>query len=303
MAGPTVNTYTSLDEDLKLKRTLPVKSTTSDNLYATLMMTKENKAWRKDSNRVKDILSPSSTEQLREVDKERIRLALDNLRIRWLDVSKLKGLLTKDDFDKIKERQSSSGRTEALINIIIEKSWFKDSKDEILERTDAMLAWKNAEVGNEVAEKLALKRISVNRYRHYWAKIQKVIDDNTDNSWVIDWSECYIDVIKYANYATINLLRRTGTRYIVPAKFWWRDIPKQTQRTLDALRDRIETSDNEAEIFAIEYIRNNLQKAFDYYKSNLWPSNADFDKARLENEERMYAENKSKKKKKKKKRK
>jgi hypothetical protein len=232
---------------------------------------------------------------LSEQDKERIFYVLDYLNIMWVKATEF-AKLTSDDFSKIKEQATPKARAEMLISLIIQRSWKDASKSDILEHADAMVAWKNAEIGKRSAEEMALKRLSVNRFRYFWAKISKVLDDNKQNI-----SKCYMDIIKYANYSSLNLLRRTGTRYVVPTKFWWRDIPKQTQRTLTALRERIKSSDNPAEIYAIEYIRDNLQKAFDYYKGTIWPSDAEFDTARLENESRIYSEKKKKKKNKKKK--
>lgn len=287
MADP--NTYEQLEAKLKLKRSQPIKNKASYDLYNALMRTE------KDSVKMKDVLIPNSRNLLSEQDKERIFYVLDYLNIMWVKATEF-AKLTSDDFSKIKEQATPKARAEMLISLIIQRSWKDASKSDILEHADAMVAWKNAEIGKRSAEEMALKRLSVNRFRYFWAKISKVLDDNKQNI-----SKCYMDIIKYANYSSLNLLRRTGTRYVVPTKFWWRDIPKQTQRTLTALRERIKSSDNPAEIYAIEYIRDNLQKAFDYYKGTIWPSDAEFDTARLENESRIYSEKKKKKKNKKKK--
>ncbi|MBO7505630.1 hypothetical protein J6T66_05975 [bacterium] len=75
-------------------------------------------------------------------------------------------------------------------------------------------------------------------------------------------------------------MRRITTRRMVPARFSRRDIPKQTQKTLKALDDRLEElkkklieSNKDPEIYgeinAIRYISDNLQKAFQYYISKI----------------------------------
>lgn len=270
--------YNTLDEQLKLKRVTAVKKTASDNLYAAFMMTKEDNKW----TRIKDILSFSNKEQLTELDKEKIWHTLDNLQFLWMTKDVFKEL-NKEDFAKIKEKQTSTGRAEALIQLIIDKSWNSDKKDEILQRVNTSISAMNAEIGNNIAEKMALKKISANRFRHYWAKIRALIKAN---NWNI--SNCYMDIIKYANYASINLLKRTWTRYIVPVKFEWRNIPKQTQETLNALKERSKSSSNETEIFAINYIMKSLQKAFNCYKETIWPSNTEFDNSISDNTSNIY---------------
>ena len=283
------DTYEKLEPKLKLKRSQRIKSKASYDLYNALMRTEI------DNVKVKDVLIPNSRNLLTEQDKERIFYVVDYLNIMWVKKAEFTNL-TSDDFSKIKEQATPKARAEMLISLIIERSWKDTFKSDILEHADAMVAWKNAEIGKVSAEKMALKRLSFNRFRYYWAKISKILNNNKQ-----DISKCYLDIIKYANYSSLNLLKRTGTRYIVPAKFSWRNIPKQTQRTLTALVERIKSSDNPAEIYAAEYIRDNLQKAFDYYKSTIWPSDADFDEARLVSESRIYSEKKDKKDKKKKK--
>lgn len=291
--GESVNTryngsYSTLDEKFKLKRSTIIKSTASDNLYAALLMTKEDNKKTKEATRIGDILYFSNKEQLSELDKQKIWFTLDNLRTRWVTKDIFKEL-TNEDFAKIKERQTSSGRAEALIQLIIDKSWNSENKNEILERTNAMIAWSNAELGNNLAEIMALKTISLNKIRHYWWRIRKKIKENTDSNWNINWSNCYMDVIKYANYSTMNIAKRTWTRYIAPVKFSWRNIPKQTQKTLDRLREMSSNSNNETEMFAINYIIDNLQKAFNYYKDSMWPSNTDFDSAKSENRNNIHS--------------
>ena len=294
MAGSSVNTYDGLETNLKLKRSRTITNTASWDLYAALMMTE------KDSIKVKDALIPdskSSKNRLREEDKERVFYVIDYLRIMWVKGSDFTKL-TSDDFSKIKEQATPKDRADMLISLIIERLWKDSLKSDILEHANAMITWKNAEFGNRSAEKMALKSLSVNRFRYFGAKIRDVLDKNKQKI-----SKCYMDIMKYANYASMNLLQRTWTRYIVPWNFSRRNIPNQATNTLNALRERIKSSDNDAEIYAIEYIRDNLQKAFNYWRSTIWPSDTEFDTARLENESRMYSGKKGKKKNKKKKKK
>lgn len=97
-----------------------------------------------------------------------------------------------------------------------------------------------------------------------------------------------MSVIKYANYATMPLWKRAGTRYIVPMKFGWRNTNKQVRNTLQALKKKSEESTNKREQFAINSIIKNLQLAFDYYKEKTGIDNASFDKVRISNEDRIY---------------
>lgn len=66
--------------------------------------------------------------------------------------------LRKEDFAKIKERQTSSGRAKALIQLIIDKSWNTDKKNKILQCVNVSISWMNAKIGNDIAEKMALKK-------------------------------------------------------------------------------------------------------------------------------------------------
>ena len=277
--------YSTLPEQFKLKRAQSITNKASYNLYATLIMKKENNA--SGSMRIWDILSFSNRETLTENDKEKIFHTLDNLRQRWMTNEVIKNL-TKEDFAKIKERQTSKGRAETMLQIIIDKSWNKDNKSDILEHVNAAMSSNNAEMHKKYAENMALKILSLNRFRHYWWVIRKLIEKSTSTNNEVDRSSCYIDVIKYANYASMNILKRTWTRYIVPVKFSWRNIPKQTQKTLDALKERSANSKNVSEVYAIDYIIDKLQKAFDFYKETIWPSNSEFESARLENTNNIY---------------
>lgn len=293
MGVSSVNTYNSLDEQVKLKRSQSVKNTTSLNLYGALMMTKENSNAKesKNNSRIKDILTFNNKEQLSELDKEKMLHVLDYLRIKWIKNDVFKSLKT-EDFTKIKSYKTSGSRADALIQIIIDRSgeslWMskdkidKELRPDIEEHVNSAIAWRNAEVGNDIAEKISLKKISLNRFRHFGAKIRDILKKN-------DWniSKCYMDIIKLANYSSINWLKRAWTRYIVPVRFWWRNIHKQTQKTLDALKQRSESSDNQVERLSINYIIKNLREAYRCFKDSMWPSNKEFDQAQFDNENRI----------------
>lgn len=289
----SVNIYSWLDEQVKLKRSHAVQNKTSLNLYGALMMTKEDASKResKNNSRIKELLNFSNKETLSELDKEKIYFTLDYLRIKWIEFSDLKNI-TPEDFAKIKSRKTASGRAEALIQVVIERYaetyWLSKDKTAELEQdihshVNSMIQWKNAEIGNKLAESLALKRLSANRFRHYAAKIKHIIEKN---NW--DISKCYMDIMKYANYSSMNLIKRSGTRYIIPFKFWWRNMHKQTQLTLDALAERSKSSKKPAEQLSINYILENLKLAYNHFKDTLWPSNADFDKVKSENISNIY---------------
>ena len=292
MGVSSVNTYNSLDEQVKLKRSQSVQNTISRNLYGALMMTEENSSAKESkNNRIKDILTFNNKEQLSELDKEKILHVLDYLRIKWITNDVFKSLKT-EDFAKIKSYKTSGSRADALIQIIIDKSgeslWIskdkidKELKPDIEEHVNSAIAWRNAEVGNNIAEEISLKKISLNRFRHFWAKIRDILKKNNLNI-----SKCYMDIIKLANYSSINWFKRAWTRYIVPVRFWWRNIHKQTQKTLDALKQRSESSDNQVERLSINYIIKNLREAYRCFKDSMWPSNKEFDQAQFDNENRI----------------
>ncbi len=300
MASSTPNKYEGLDENLKLKRELSIKNDTSDNLYAALLTTEVND-WSWESKELHNVLSPNAEEILMEKDKEKIRLVLDNLRIRGLIkhdnfISKL----STNDFSEIKKYHTSNERTKALLKIIFNAANHtkKEEQDDIIKRAEAMVSWKDAEIGNNVAERLALKYVSRSKFRHYWAQISDVIDKNMED-WKIKWENCYFDVIQYAYYSSIWFRDRTWSYILDLRGFSKRNIPKLTKEALDALRKRIKTSDNDAEIFAIQYICDKLQQAFSYYKTTIWPSDAVFDQALLENQDAVYNDKRGRKKEKK----
>ena len=98
----SINTsYAKLDEQLKLKRSQAVQNDTSSNLYATLMMTKEDGAKRvsKNNNKIKDLLTVDDKEQLSEWDKEKIWYTLDYLRIKWVNKDIFSNIKAKDFLD------------------------------------------------------------------------------------------------------------------------------------------------------------------------------------------------------------
>ena len=160
-ANTTYNTtYNKLDEQLKLKRSQAVQNNASSNLYAALMMTKENasKKESKNNNRIKDLLVTNDKEQLSESDKEKIWYTLDYLRIKWVAKDTLPKLTT-EDFNKIKNHKTASNRSEELIQILMEKAsnGMSDTKrtefkKDINEHVNAMMKWRNAEIGNNIAE-------------------------------------------------------------------------------------------------------------------------------------------------------
>ena len=297
----SINTYNNLDETVKLQRSQSIKSDTSSKLYATLMMTKEDNSRRESAKnaKIKDLLVVDSKEQLSESDKEKIWYTLDYLRIRWVDSSIFSKLAT-GDFSKIKNHKTTSDRAEALVQLVIEKAGeslgIKNSemdkfKKDIDDRVNAIMRWRNAEVGNNIAEDISLTKWTTSRARFYGDKIKGIIAKHTDETTgEIKWDEgnCYMEVIKNANYATIPMRKKTFTRYTVPIKFSWRDINKQTENTLNALKQKSEESKDNKERFAINSIIKNLQWAYNHYKKKIWVSNKAFDEAKRSNEDRIY---------------
>lgn len=291
--GHSVNTsYNELDDKLKLKHSQFIQNDASKNLYATLMMTKEAEA--SDGN-IKELLS-NGKEQLSEHDKEKILYTLDYLRIKWITDNMFNDL-TSDDFIRIKNHKTASNRSEELIKIVVEKAWDKlaisnEEKDgfekDLNDHVNAIMRWRNAEVGNQVAEDISLTKLSTKRARYYWKKIKDVIEKNKNWDGSINWEKCYMDVIKYANYATLPPRKRAKNRYIIPMKFSWRNTNKQVWATLNALNKKSEESNDAKERFAINSIIKNLQWAYNYYKEKTGVDNASFDKARISNEDRIY---------------
>ena len=294
----SINTYNTLDEKVKLKRSQNIKNSISSNLYAALMMTKEDSSKRESekNSRVKDLLISDDKEQLSESDKEKLWYTLDYLRIRWIS-NDIFTKFTSEDFNKIKNHTTASNRTEELIQLIIEKASEnltiadKDKSEfgrDINEHVNAMMRWRNAEIGNNIAEDISLTVYTTKRTRFYWKKIQNIIDKNTDSTGKINWEKCYMSVIKYANYATLPPRKRASTRYIVPMKFGWRNTNKQVSNTLQALKKKSEESTDKKEQFAINSIIKNLQLAFNYYKEKTGVDNASFDDVRISNEDLIY---------------
>lgn len=293
MTVRSFNTYNTLDEQVKLKRSQTVQNNTSSNLYATLMMTKEDGSKRESAknSRIKDLLVSDSKEQLSESDKEKIWYTLDYLRIRWVDASVF-SKLTAEDFSRIKSHKTASNRAEELVQVIIEKA--SDSlavadkdksefKRDINDHVNAMMKWRNAEIGNNIAEDISLTKWTTRRVRYFGNKIKKIIDDHGG-----DISKCYKEVMKNANYAALPMRKRSITRYPVPIKFSWRDMNKQTENTLRLLEKKSEESDNQKEKLAINYIIKRLQEAYNCYKESIWVSNARFDSVQRSNEDRIY---------------
>lgn len=288
----SINTsYAKLDEQLKLKRSQAVQNDTSSNLYATLMMTKEDGAKRvsKNNNKIKDLLTVDDKEQLSEWDKEKIWYTLDYLRIKWVNKDIFSNIKAKD-FNKIKSHKTASTIAEELVNIIIEKASDSMSdkdktefKKDINEHVNAMMRWKNAEVGNNIAEDISLTKWTTRRVRYFWDKIKNIIKKSDG-----DISKCYMDVIKNANYAALPMRKRTTNRYIIPMKFWWRNINKQVENTLNLLEEKSEESNDPKEKLAINYIIKRLQEAYNCYKESIWVSNSRFDEVKRWNEDSIY---------------
>lgn len=290
----SINTsYAKLDEQLKLKRSQAVQNDTSSNLYATLMMTKEDGAKRvsKNNSKIKDLLTVDDKEQLSEWDKEKIWYTLDYLRIKWVNKDNFPKL-DSDDFNRIKNHKTASNRAKELIQVIIEKAskslsiTDKDKPEfekDINEHVNAMMKWRNAEVGNNIAEDISLTKWTTRRVRYFWDKIKNIIKKNDG-----DISKCYMDVIKNANYAALPMRKRTTNRYIIPMKFWWRNINKQVENTLNLLEEKSEESNDPKEKLAINYIIKRLQEAYNCYKESIWVSNSRFDEVKRWNEDSIY---------------
>ena len=291
-ANTTYNTtYNKLDEQLKLKRSQAVQNNASSNLYAALMMTKENasKKESKNNNRIKDLLVTNDKEQLSESDKEKIWYTLDYLRIKWVAKDTLPKLTT-EDFNKIKNHKTASNRSEELIQILMEKAsnGMSDTKrtefkKDINEHVNAMMKWRNAEVVGKALEDISLTPWTTRRVRYYWDKIRKIIKEHDG-----DISKCYEDVMKNANYAALPMRKKALTRYPVPIKFWWRDMHRQTENTLKLLEKKSEESADNKEKLAINYVIKRLQEAYNCYKESIWVSNSRFDEVQRSNEDRIY---------------
>lgn len=289
----SINTYNNLDETVKLQRSQNIKNNTSSKLYAALMMTKEDSSKRESAKnaKIKDLLVADSKEQLSESDKEKIRYTLDYLRIRWVSKD-IFTKLTSEDFNRIKSHKTASNRAEELIQVIIEKASDDlkiDNKDksefkkDIDEHVNATIKWRNAEIGNNIAEDISLTKWTTHRVRYFGNKIKKIIENHGG-----DISKCYKEVMKNANYAALPMRKRSIIRYPVPIKFSRRDMNKQTENTLRLLEKKSEESDSQKEKLAINYIIKRLQEAYNCYKESIWVSNARFDSVQRSNEDRIY---------------
>ena len=280
----SLNTSSSVDR-LRPSNSRILKNKTSDKLYKALMDTKDTEG----KKTVRKLLVADKKEWLSENDREKIWYTLDYLRINW----KTKDLFSKieeSDFKKIKELKTSSNKAEKLIQILIEKaSDDKSKKDktefekDINEHVNAMMKWRNAEIGNNIAEDISLTPWTTRRVRYYWDKIKKIIEKHDG-----DISKCYEDVMKNANYAALPMRKKALTRYPVPVKFWWRDMHRQTENTLNLLEKKSGESDDNKEKLAINYVIKRLQEAYNCYKESIWVSNSRFDDAQRSNEDSIY---------------
>lgn len=281
----SINTSSSVDR-WRPSNSRILKNKTSDNLYKALMDTKDTEG----KKTVRKLLVADKKEWLSENDREKIWYTLDYLRISWNNKD-LFSNFKKEDFEEIKNLKTSSNRAEKLVQILIEKGCDridddkekKEFKNDITAHVDAMMKWRNAEVGNNIAEDISLTRWTTRRVRYFWNKIKWIIDSN---GW--DISKCYIEVIKNANYAALPMRKKTLTRYLVPIKFWWRDMHKQAENTLKLLEKKSEESSDNKEKLAINYVIKRLQEAYNCYKESIWVSNSRFDEAQRSNEDRIY---------------
>ena len=281
---------TSLNNSSSVDRFRPsnsriLKNKTSDMLYNALMRTKDTES----KKTVRNLLVADKKESLSESDREKIWYTLDYLRISWNNKD-LFSNFKKEDFEKIKNLKTSSNRAQKLVQILIEKaSDGKHKKDktefekDINEHVNAMMKWRNAEIGNNIAEDISLTPWTTRRVRYYWDKIKKIIEKHDG-----DISKCYEDVMKNANYAALPMRKKALTRYPVPIKFWWRDMHRQTENTLKLLEKKSEESSDNKEKLAINYVIKRLQEAYNCYKESIWVSNSRFDEVQRSNEDRIY---------------
>ncbi len=279
------NTSSSVDR-LRLSNSRILKNKTSDKLYKALMDTKDTEG----KKTVRKLLVADKKEWLSENDREKIWYTLDYLRINW-KINDLFSKIEESDFKKIKELKTSSNKAEKLVQILIEKASddIKSNKDktefkkDINEHVNAMMKWRNAEIGNNIAEDISLTPWTTRRVRYYWDKIRKIIEKHDG-----DISKCYEDVMKNANYAALPMRKKALTRYPVPIKFWWRDMHRQTENTLNLLEKKSEESADNKEKLAINYVIKRLQEAYNCYKESIWVSNSRFDEVQRSNEDRIY---------------
>lgn len=281
----SLNTSSSVDR-LRPSNSRILKNKTSDKLYKALMDTKDTES----KKTVRKLLVADKKEWLSENDREKIWYTLDYLRISW-NSKDLFSNFKKEDFEEIKNLKTSSNRAEKLVQILIEKGSDriddikekKEFKNDITAHVDAMMKWRNAEIGNNIAEDISLTPWTTRRVRYYWDKIRKIIKEHGGNI-----SECYEEVMKNANYAALPMRKKALTRYPVPVKFWWRDMHRQTENTLNLLEKKSGESDDNKEKLAINYVIKRLQEAYNCYKESIWVSNSRFDEVQHSNEDRIY---------------
>ena len=180
---------TSLNNSSSVDRFRPsnsriLKNKTSDMLYNALMRTKDTES----KKTVRNLLVADKKESLSESDREKIWYTLDYLRISWNNKD-LFSNFKKEDFEKIKNLKTSSNRAQKLVQILIEKaSDGKHKKDktefekDINEHVNAMMKWRNAEIGNNIAEDISLTPWTTRRVRYYWDKIKKIGEK--------EWGKC-----------------------------------------------------------------------------------------------------------------
>lgn len=261
--------YDNLDKNLQLNQSkFNVINNASKDLYSTLLLTED-----KGSNLWK-LLKWSDV--LSNHDKDRIAYTVDYLRISW-KWNLIRDLGTKD-FDQIRAGSTPGERCDKLCEILINKAsnGMKDSErkefiDDLKNHVDSAINAKDSMVSMELAEEMSLTAWSTKKFRRYWLKIKKILERNNN-----DISKCYMDVIKQACYAWASLPWRFSRRHLVPLKFEWRNIPKQTEKAQRALNERLITTKNKKEMLSIKYINDRLQEAFDHYLRTIWPSNEVF---------------------------
>jgi hypothetical protein len=148
--------------------------------------------------------------------------------------------------------------------------------EDINDYVNTMIRSKDNESFREVLMNNSLQKRTLSSVKHYGNEIKQLLKKCTNSNGEVDWEECYIDVIKYANYASINKMKLLSHRLIVPIKFSKRNIHSKVE---SSLRDFQEISENckDAEVLlAIDYITNKLKEAYDYYKQKTTVSDATF---------------------------
>lgn len=256
---PWAISYENLNSSCKLSRLSDdylIKE--AKDLYANFMTSEWDIGW--DRIIMKDILRLSSS----EANKEKLMFFCEQLNNMWKDLADVCNNLDEADLENIKNA-TDTDKVNKLLDIIQDKFGFSnEQKLSIQKYIKRQINLSNQKAEKDETDEAALRYWSTNRISHIWSKINATFKKYENNGGYAN-KDCYMKILRQWSYIHNNLWWKTWRR-ILPWKFNWRNISKQTKKTLDELDKRKANPSSALEKRAVELVQTHLKNAYEEYK-------------------------------------